>query len=425
MGLGSFIKKAFKPISRFVRSVGRRIRKAAKSFGKFMGKIGVFGQLAMSFLLPGVGGMFAKMAQGMINYTGVASGIINGAGKFLNVAANVGRNLKSAVGNITKGVTGAIKNTLGAVGDKLGIGKLIGKDLSSYSFSNAGKSLQTMFTDVKGDLFGPKGLFSKNTLTSTIESRAFDAQLEEGIGRAIDSPFKPVDETTKLGSEISGQVQDITSKIDSLDSLPVKQQTGMFSDTMYQRPSEGAGLFGKAPTVNVEAAEEFINSYDVPQGFDLSDPKKFEVDFKRAEDFLGDQMGGKTTTPSLLQQDTKSFSSSVKDHVSKSFKEITDAVNDPDKFVSFLKTKGGEFGTTYATNLASNLADKQVFGTPQAPTYNVSQFQYDATQPSVGSLYDDTLFSAMQYKNNMANGNYYGNTAAWWDWQRFSSEARK
>ena len=425
MGLGSFIKKAFKPISRLIRRVGRNIRKAAKSFGKFMGKIGVFGQLAMSFLLPGVGGMFAKMAQGMINYTGVASGIINGAGKFLNVAANVGRNLKSAVGNITKGVTGAIKNTLGAVGDKLGIGKLIGKDLSSYSFSNAGKSLQTMFTDVKGDLFGPKGLFSKNTLTSTIESRAFDAQLEEGIGRAIDSPFKPVDETTKLGSEISGQVQDITSKIDSLDGLPVKQQTGMFSDTMYQRPSEGAGLFGKAPTVNVEAAEEFINSYDVPQGFDLSDPKKFEGDFKRAEDFLGDQMGGKTTTPSLLQQDTKSFSSSVKDHVSKSFKEVTDAVNDPDKFVSFLKTKGGEFGTTYATNLASNLADKQVFGTPQAPTYNVSQFQYDATQPSVGSLYDDTLFSAMQYKNNMANGNYYGSTAAWWDWQRFSSEARK
>ena len=62
-----------------------------------------------------------------------------------------------------------------------------------------------MFTDVKGDLFGPKGLFSKNTLTSTIESRAFDAQLEEGIGRALE---KPLD----LGSDVSSQVQDISSK---------------------------------------------------------------------------------------------------------------------------------------------------------------------------------------------------------------------
>jgi len=51
--IGKGIKKVFKKI-------GKAIKKGFKKFGKFMGKIGILGQIAMSFILPGIGGALMK-----------------------------------------------------------------------------------------------------------------------------------------------------------------------------------------------------------------------------------------------------------------------------------------------------------------------------------------------------------------------------
>ena len=47
MGL---LKKVFKGIGKVFKIIGRGIKKAFKAFGKFMGKIGFVGQMAMMFL---------------------------------------------------------------------------------------------------------------------------------------------------------------------------------------------------------------------------------------------------------------------------------------------------------------------------------------------------------------------------------------
>ena len=71
MGL---LSKAWKGITKPFKSIAKRVKKAFKSFGKFMGKMGIAGQLAMMFILPGIGGAlmkgFVAMAGNMAGLTG-------------------------------------------------------------------------------------------------------------------------------------------------------------------------------------------------------------------------------------------------------------------------------------------------------------------------------------------------------------------
>jgi len=55
-----FLSKAWKGVKKGFKSIGKGIKSAFKKFGKFMGKIGVFGQIAMMFILPGIGGALMK-----------------------------------------------------------------------------------------------------------------------------------------------------------------------------------------------------------------------------------------------------------------------------------------------------------------------------------------------------------------------------
>ena len=50
-----FFSKIWKGVKKTFKKIGRGIKKAFKSFGKFMGKIGIVGQIAMMFILPGIG----------------------------------------------------------------------------------------------------------------------------------------------------------------------------------------------------------------------------------------------------------------------------------------------------------------------------------------------------------------------------------
>ena len=54
-----FLRKTFKKI-------GRGIKKLFKKFGKFMNKIGVLGQVAMMFILPGIGQAIGGAIKGFI-----------------------------------------------------------------------------------------------------------------------------------------------------------------------------------------------------------------------------------------------------------------------------------------------------------------------------------------------------------------------
>ena len=57
MGL---FKKVFKGIGKVFKKIGKGVKSVFKKFGKFMGKIGIVGNIAMMFILPGIGAALMK-----------------------------------------------------------------------------------------------------------------------------------------------------------------------------------------------------------------------------------------------------------------------------------------------------------------------------------------------------------------------------
>ena len=121
-----FFKKIFKGIGKVFKKIGKGIKKAFKGFGKFMGKIGVVGQIAMMFI-P-FGQIFAPMLQSLQStFLGVlgkglvsANPLIKGASTLVNAAYRTG----VAVYEGYKTVTGAVSSFLGEttkfLGSKMG-----------------------------------------------------------------------------------------------------------------------------------------------------------------------------------------------------------------------------------------------------------------------------------------------------------------
>jgi hypothetical protein len=109
------IKKVFSGVKKVVKKIGRGIKKAVQGIGKFMGKIGIVGQLAMSFILPGIGGALMKSIGGFVGRMAASSSpFISGAGKVLQAAGNFAKAGHSAFKTVTEGVGSFVKEFTGA-----------------------------------------------------------------------------------------------------------------------------------------------------------------------------------------------------------------------------------------------------------------------------------------------------------------------
>ena len=121
-----FLKKIFKGIGKVFKKIGKGIKKAFKKFGKFMGKIGIVGQLAMMFILPGVGNAllssFGTMASNMAGLTGafqglggIAGAVVKGAGTILKGAHQFVSTGLNAFKTVTNGITEFGKTALNKI----------------------------------------------------------------------------------------------------------------------------------------------------------------------------------------------------------------------------------------------------------------------------------------------------------------------
>ena len=112
-------KKLFKGIKKVFKKIARGIKKAFKAFGKFMGKIGFVGQMAMMFLFPGgignlltkgLGKLGAKLAAvGGANPTGLAKAV-QGVGNVLTKTQQFVTKARAGFGSITDGIKEFGKN---------------------------------------------------------------------------------------------------------------------------------------------------------------------------------------------------------------------------------------------------------------------------------------------------------------------------
>lgn len=266
--IGKGIKKTFK-------SIGRGIKKAFKQFGKFMGKIGVLGQVAMMFILPGIGGALAKgwgaiagqtAAQVATTATATAAGsaatanaIAAGATKAAAAASGASAAAASTAASsatiaagqaagatatqiaAAKGVIGTAKATglmsMGAVGKGVGtvmnfVGKVVStpfnvvnnltsgitNTLSNFAQTASNKMFGTQFAGGSSSFFGPgDSAWAKST--TQFSSRM--ANITESSGF--------FDKFDKVASEIP--TENIISEV-TVDGNP----TG-YSPDKFQTPS--------------------------------------------------------------------------------------------------------------------------------------------------------------------------------------------
>lgn len=112
--------KVFKKFKKILRPIGRELKKGLKGVGKFFGKLGPIGTLALSLMLPGIGsalssfGAWAGVGAGA---TAPFSGTIFGPlGKVIQGVAKVGEGVGKVYNSVSSFVDGAIKKIPG-VGD--------------------------------------------------------------------------------------------------------------------------------------------------------------------------------------------------------------------------------------------------------------------------------------------------------------------
>ena len=165
-----FLRKVFKKI-------GKGIKKAFSKFGKFMGKIGILGQVAMMFILPGIGNALASglgSALGLQGVTGMSSlvgaagtatsagtgllgsgsALLQGAGKVLQFAGKVASMPGKIFSSITKGVTSTLTEFSKTALSKIAPNSTFAQGAAENFFfgadsaaSRAGKAFKSPFTD--------------------------------------------------------------------------------------------------------------------------------------------------------------------------------------------------------------------------------------------------------------------------------------
>jgi len=263
-----FFSKIFKGVKKVFKKIGKGIKSAFKSVGRFMGKIGIVGQIALGLLLPGIGTMIGTWAGAAM---GSANAFVSAAGHFVNAAVQIGTKAGTVFKTVTQGVTNVIGETVGAVLNKIpGMDGVVKKFTGSLGM-NAGKgidisqkgfgSIMDVATQAVSDVAKAGGnLFSMDTITGT-NKFALKDQLQKKLEEDIGDPFRSTEQT--LAEKIQETSLDTPRLADgSIDQFSIDPNMSIDSSI-----SEAM----KAPELNINKTE-----YD---SF-MAKPTSDAIDFK-------------------------------------------------------------------------------------------------------------------------------------------------
>ena len=402
-------KKIFKGIKTGIKGIARGVKKAFKSFGKFMGKIGILGQVAMFFIMPYIGSALGNLWTGIAGQTasqaltsaqaavqagtataaqqamvvagkGVATGLMKGGtfaqgvGKVMQFTSNTVGKVGNAFNNVTKAVTDTLTNFSKTASNKLfgtsfdAASSFFGPGDSAFSRSFGEQSrIQNVFKDY--DLFDANG-----QLKSSVVKELPTAQItQEGGFEKVD--YSPV-------SEVS------TPKVDAakLNEIPLENFT-----------NEGFTLKGKMGDIEYTFGDRTM----------YLSPEKLQVlQDKGAAKLFQDYQTGQMAEGSLLEN----LSEGIKNIPEKLTTEARKIAKDP------LAPVGKFTKETLTTGLRSRALAE--LGLVPAPTYEVQNISNVAYVPSMDSFSggpiqtpDIQLDPQLFQTNVMQNPNPWGYTA--------------
>ena len=414
MGL---FKKLGKKLKGFFKRIGKGIKKGFKKFGKFMGKIGILGQIAMMFILPGIGSAMLKGLGSITGLTatagsaaatagglGTASGFVTAAaGSSSVIAKGVAWTLKTAqrfanspllkpFKTVTGAVNGFVKNTIGFVGKKLGLNQVA----TNTKFSK-------FFQDAPSKLFGKsqKSVFNELGTTITDNWSSFKTDIQQG------DIFMSGDKELSLTKAYDTGLAEKVKADNLLNQGQASIIPGVPDDSLFASASTDGALTTSEQSY-LDTRNQNLNPRDLP-----------EVDFTKKVDTLDviskelpvtapkrgffDNVGGRIAD---LPEDALAYAGTIPERIGQSLLEA------PGRAVSNMAVQavmggGGGRGGPY-------------WGSTAGPTYNpgrdrAEQYAYSsgmasagATSDMFGSDYDYfTATQADQYGD--AQGGTWGN----------------
>jgi hypothetical protein len=352
-----FFKKIFKGVGKVFKKIGKGIKKVAMKVGKFMNKIGIVGQIAMAFILPGIGAALMNglggMATSMIANTfgGIGGAIVRGAGHVLNAAhkfVTVGKNVFTTV---TEGVA----KFVGEFG-KTALNKIPGINIQSASknFFGGGGAWQTVQEDIV-----------KNA--SSIMN-PFKSSIKITDGMSIDD----------IVGSTGTSVEQIQSMNINTDLTKLKSGTSLNFDAGSMGPNQGM-MTGKVADGAVDSGGKLVGDYTTNRLEDISinyglDPTLGDVTPEKALELMKQQVPIPPNQTSLLNPDVtdlspKSFGQKMyqgaKDEIAQRYPAAT-PISSALRAVGDVQDVAAEF---------SGPIDYSDSGYPSAPMYMASSAQ--------------------------------------------------
>jgi len=246
-----FFSKIFKGVKKVFKSIGKRIKKIAKGVGKFMGKIGIVGQIAMSFILPGIGGALLKTLGGTLGKVAAwaaapgGNALIQGAKAVIGTATKFVTQTARAFNTVTSGVKNFLGETI-----KTAVNKIPGITVEGAADS---------FLMGKDGFFGADTAFGKaagataNTWNTTIGSSKWMEQ------------FNPLSKSTA-----TSYAADIPSKQLEVTQLP---ETDFTKDQLARSAESFPANMGEGPLTRQPLADSYDYSMEVTgQSIELPAP---------------------------------------------------------------------------------------------------------------------------------------------------------
>jgi len=250
-----FFSKIFKGVKKVFKKIGRGIKKIAGKIGKFMNKIGIVGQIAMSFILPGLGEILGAMTSTMM---GSANALVSGMGNFLNGAINIATKAGGIVKDIGSGIVKVIGKTIGATINAIpGGSKFTGflKDLT------AGKLDMTAdaFLGKDGTLLGDGGLLG------TVKSEALNIKAGVGDLFSMDTLKGKNIYADKYEKDLINEAFD-PSELGDIGSEGGRSMTELDPQEMLKPVTENIAAPDAVTAVADGVTAPVINATDIPKG---------------------------------------------------------------------------------------------------------------------------------------------------------------
>jgi LysM repeat protein len=359
-----FLSKAWKGIKNGFKKIGKAIKSGFQKFGKFMGKFGMLGSLAMSMILPGIGGMLLKgLGNNVFNLglqtaagqTGVTFSQFTNAliskggsraalGHTLNFGGSIIGKVTAPIRSVTEGITTILKTGANAIGVNVfePIAKTIGIDNyeGQYFKEGLGEAAQ------QGKFFGESGGFASAYKNSRDVLRTAYGPKPEGVA-----------DTGDTLSEIAAQNKT------SIDSL--MKANPQITDQDVIRAGD---------TLNFKLPEDVY-----PQVERVSLPEDWDSDWRMQKTGLesSDIPSGEAAAPEL-NTPPLSLLDKGRNFVSDAFDSATESVREaPERLLTEIRELPGDIIDDFGKSITTTAKDA-VFGKEDeafVQAYNPVQFQ--------------------------------------------------